>query len=167
MTRILQRFCDIVDLVAGFLLGVVTLLIVASTVARYFFAYAIPDAFDLSRYLIGACLMWGYASIGLRGGHIAVDAFWEISGARARKVIDFIAWALLLFFTVLLTYQMFFRLRSAYLSNEATFDLRLPAWPFIALIWVGCAVSIVTITASVILNRKQIPLEEAAEEQGL
>jgi len=167
MTRLLQRFCDIVDIVAGILLGTVTLLIVSSTVARYFFAYAIPDAFDLSRYLIGACLMWGYASIGLRGGHIAVDALWEVSGARGRKAIDFIAWALLLAFTILLTYQMFFRMRSAYFSNEATFDLRLPAWPFIALIWVGCAVSIITTTAALVLNREPTSLEKAAEEQGL
>src|SRR5690606_36386215 len=123
--------------------------------------------FDLSRYHIGACLMWGYASIGLRGGHISVDAIWELCGARGRKVIDFIAWALLLFFTVLLTSQMFFRLRSAYFSNESTFDLRLPAWPFIGIIWIGCAISIITIAASIILNRKQVPLEEAAEEQGL
>ena len=50
MNRIIQRFCETVDVVAGALLGLVTLLIVASTVARYFFAYAIPDAFDISRY---------------------------------------------------------------------------------------------------------------------
>ncbi len=152
MNRIIQRFCEGVDIVAGILLGLVTMLIVASTVARYFFAYAIPDAFDLSRYMIGACLMWGYASVGYRGGHIAVDIFYEISGPLWRKLLNGFAWATLLFFTALLAYQMYFRLVSAYASNESTFDLRLPAWPFIGLIWLGCVVSVVTITLSLLRN---------------
>ncbi len=152
MDTTIRRFCEAVDIVAGVLLGLVTLLIVASTVARYFFAYAIPDAFDLSRYLIGACLMWGYASVGYRGGHIAVDIFYEISGERGRRWINAVAWVMLLFFTALLAYQMFFRLTSAYRSNEATFDLQLPAWPFIGIIWVGCVVSVITIALSVVLN---------------
>ena len=166
MNRALNRFCEGVDIIAAILLGVVLLLIVVSTVARYFFAYAIPDAFDLSRYLIGACLMWGYASIGYRGGHIAVDIIHEISGPWGKKFLDFVAWALLLGFTILLAYQMWFRLRSAYLSNEATFDLRLPAWPFIAVIWVGAVVSIVTITASMLIKPAEAT-ETHPEEQVL
>ncbi len=152
MNRIIQRFCETVDVVAGLLLGLVTMLIVASTVARYFFAYAIPDAFDLSRYLIGACLMWGYASVGYRGGHIAVDIFYEISGPAVRKAINLFAWATLLAFTAMLAYQMYFRLISAYASNESTFDLRLPAWPFIGIIWAGCVVSVITIALSMVVN---------------
>jgi len=167
MNRALQRFCEIVDIVAGCLLGLVTLLIVASTVARYFFAYAIPDAFDLSRYLIGACLMWGYASIGYRGGHISVDILYEVLGKTGRKWLNTIAWASLLFFTIMLAYQMYFRLTSAYASNEATFDLRLPAWPFIALIWVGCVFSVVTIAAGAILNRNAESEHDITEGQGI
>ena len=142
MNRVLQRLCDSVDTVAGVLLGLVTLLVVASTIARYAFAVAIPDAFDISRYLIGACLMWGFASIGYRGGHIAVDVIYEMLSKRGRTVLNVIAWAFLLIFTMLMAYMMYFRLASAYASNEATFDLRLPAWPFIALIWLGCLVSV-------------------------
>lgn len=166
MNRAILRFCGVVDVVAGVLLGAVTLLIVTSTVARYFFAYAIPDAFDLSRYLIGACLMWGYASIGYRGGHIAVDIVHEIVGQRAKKVIDFIAWAFLFVFTLLLAYQMYFRLISAFRSNESTFDLRLPAWWFIAIIWAGCVVSVITTAASIFLNPDALA-EEHPEEQGI
>ncbi|MBP1844904.1 TRAP-type C4-dicarboxylate transport system permease small subunit [Rhizobium petrolearium] len=144
MHRYLERFSDAVDVIAGLLLGLCTLLIVVSTVGRYVFSWAIPDSFDLSRYLIGACIMWGFASLGYRGGHIAVDLLYEPLGPRGRRVLDFIAWALLLAFTAMLAYMMFFRLTGAYRSNEATFDLRIPVWPLVGLIWLGCASAVVT-----------------------
>jgi hypothetical protein len=60
----------------------------------------------------------------------------------------FIGWVLLLVFTVLLAYQSYFRLSSAYASNEATFDLQIPVWPFIGLIWLGFASAVVTTAAA-------------------
>jgi TRAP-type C4-dicarboxylate transport system permease small subunit len=144
MTRLIQRFCDGVDALAGILLGLCTVLVVATAIGRYSQLFTIPDAFDISRYLIGACIGWGFASLGYRGGHIAVDLLYEPLGPLGRRVLIFIGWVLLLVFTVLLTYQMFFRLNSAYVSNEATFDLQIPVWPLIALIWVGFASAVIT-----------------------
>jgi len=166
MTRALQRFCEIVDMVAGILLGFATLLVVATAVARYFFSFAIPDAFDITRLVIGACLMWGFASIGFRGGHITVDVLYEVVGERARKLLNAISWGSLLFFTALLAYQMYFRLTSAYASNEATFDLRLPAWPFIGVIWVGCLFAVITTTAAVLV-KPETDKEAHPEETGI
>jgi TRAP-type C4-dicarboxylate transport system permease small subunit len=144
MTRLIQRFCDGVDAIAGILLMLCTSLIVVSAFGRYALSWPVPDSFDVSRYLIGACMAWGYASLGYRGGHIAVDLFYEPLGPRGRKALVLIGWVLLLIFTVLLAYMMFFRLRSAYLSNEATFDLQIPVWPFIGLIWTGIVASVIT-----------------------
>ena len=149
MTRLIQRFCDSVDVIAGVLLGLCTVLIVVSAIGRYGFAKPIPDSFDISGYLIGACIAWGFASLGYRGGHIAVDLLYEPLGPRGRRVLVVIGWGLLLVFTVLLAYMLFFRLRSAYLTNEATFDLQIRVWPFIALIWVGFAAAVVTTVAAV------------------
>ena len=148
MIRLVQRFCDGVDAVAGLLLGVCTVLVVATALGRYTQQFTIPDAFDISRYLLGACIGWGFASLGYRGGHIAVDLLYEPLGPGGRRVLNFMAWLLLLVFTVLLAYMMFFRLRSAYLSNEATFDLQIRVWPFIGLIWIGFASSVVTTIAA-------------------
>ncbi|MEO3386793.1 TRAP transporter small permease [Mesorhizobium sp. CAU 1741] len=150
MLRTIERFCELVELVAGILLGAVMMLIVASTAGRYLFAWTIPDSFDMSRLLIGACIMWGLASIGYRGGHIAVDLVYEMAGGRMRRLIDLFAWAVLLGFTVMLTWMLWYRVTGAYTSNESTFDLRLPVWPLIALIWVGCAVSVITVGLSIL-----------------
>lgn len=151
MSRLIQRFCDGVDAIAGILLGLCTLLIVVTAIGRYAQLFTIPDSFDVSRYLIGACMAWGFASLGYRGGHIAVDLLYEPLGPTGRKVLIFIGWLLLLIFTVLLASMLFYRLTSAYESNEATFDLQIPVWPFIGLIWVGFTSAV--ITTAIALNR--------------
>ena len=145
MKRLIERFCEAVDLVAGILLGLCTILIVISTAGRYLFSWAVPDAFDLSRLLIGACVMWGFASVAYRGGHIAVDLLWEALSRRWKVVLDVFAWATMLLFTVLLTVMTYHRVASAYASNEGTFDLRIPVWPMLGLIWLGCAASVITL----------------------
>jgi len=149
--RFLERFSLGIEKIAGILLGVVTVLIVVSSLGRYVFALPVPDAFDLSRFLVGAAIMWGFASVGYRGSHIKVDLFVEMMPARLRRVCDLFAWLVLGLFTVLLFWKMWGRAASAFASGEATFDLRLPAWPMIALIAAGVAVSILTIGARILL----------------
>jgi len=149
--RFLERFSRGIEKVAGVLLGLVTVLVVVSSLGRYVFALPVPDAFDLSRFLIGAAIMWGFASVGYRGSHIKVDLFVEMIPARLRRVCDLFAWLVLGVFTVLLFWKMSGRAASAYASGEATFDLRLPAWPMIVLIAAGVGVSIITIGARILL----------------
>jgi TRAP-type C4-dicarboxylate transport system, small permease component len=145
MRHVLEKFCTGVEIIAGVLLGLCTLLIVVSTAGRYLLSWPVPDAFDISRLLIGACIMWGFASVCYRGGQIAVDIVWELLPRRGKIVLDLFAWAMLFFFTVLLAYQTYFRVASAYRSNEGTFDLRIPVWPMLGLIWLGCAAAVITL----------------------
>ena len=148
---ILDRVALVIEKVAGVLMGLVTVLVVASAVGRYLFAYPLPDAFDISRFALGAAIMWGFASVGYRGSHIKVDLLAEALPASVRRWIDLFAWAVLLLFTSLLAWKMFARLSSAAKSGEATMDMRIPAWPFITVIWLGVAVSILAILARLIL----------------
>lgn len=149
MNRALDLFCRSVETIAGMLLGAVMLLVVVSTLGRYLLAWPVPDSFDLSRLMLGACLAWGFAVIGLRGGHIQVDLLAEAAGPRLRRAIDVFAWGLLWLLAALLAWKMFDRVASALASGETTFDLRLPIWPFLALIWSGIAASLITIGVKV------------------
>lgn len=151
LQRILERIAHGIEVVAGTIMGLVTILVVASATGRYLFAYPLPDAFDMSRLLLGAAIMWGFASVGFRGSHIKVDILAERLPAGPRRWVDAFAWTLLLIFTVLLTWKMFGRVSSAAISNESTMDLRLPAWPMMGLIWLGVAVSLPAILARLIL----------------
>ncbi len=166
MIPALERLCEIVEKVAGLLLAACTVLIVVSSVGRYLFAWPVPDAFDISRLLIGACIMWGFASVGYRGGHIKVDLFVEMMPNHWRRWVDLFAWTLLLVFVVLLTWKMSERVVSAYASNEATFDLRLEVWPLMALIWTGTALTILTVAVRIYLiatGQGTLEHSEAAE----
>jgi C4-dicarboxylate transporter, DctQ subunit len=147
--RIIEAFCNAVDRVAGLLIAVVTLLVVASAFGRYFLASPIPDAFDLSRLLLGACIMWGFAAVGYRGGHISVDMVVEFLPPRARKWIEVFAWTVLLVFVGLLVWKMYGRVHSAWRSGEATFDLRLPVWPIMGVIWLGAVASLGTVSVRI------------------
>jgi TRAP-type C4-dicarboxylate transport system permease small subunit len=151
LARFLERLSLWIEKVAAIFLAAITLIVVTSAVGRYGFAQSIPDAFDISRLLLGATIMWGFASLGFRGSHIKVDLFAEIMPERGRRLVDITAWLVLLAFTVALVIMMFVRLKGAYFSGEATFDLRLPLWPFFALIWAGAAVSLVTISARIVM----------------
>jgi TRAP-type C4-dicarboxylate transport system permease small subunit len=147
----LERLSHAIEVVAGIIMGLVTVLVVASAVGRYLFAYPLPDAFDLSRLLLGAAIMWGFASVGYRGSHIKVDLVAEMLPRGPRRWIDTIAWGVLLFFTALLAWKMFGRISSAAISNESTMDLRMPAWPLMGFIWLGVMVSLPAILARLIL----------------
>lgn len=149
--RILDFFCRGVEAIAALLLGAVTLLVVVSTLGRYLFALPVPDSFDISRLMLGACLSWGFAVIGLRGGHVQVDLLAEAAGPRLRRAIDALAWGALLVFAMLLAWKMFDKVLSTRASGETTFDLRLALWPFVALIWAGLMASIVTIGTKLVL----------------
>jgi len=145
--RNLERFSKGVDVIAGICLGVVTMLVFVSAIGRYLFSFPIPDAFDLSRLLLGVAVMWGLASIGFRGGHIAVDLIAQVVPPRAGRMMEAFGWAVLLVFTIALAYKLFGRVSSAYNSYESTFDLRWPVWPWLALAWAGVVVSIFTVAA--------------------
>ena len=143
LTDLLSRVTRGVEITAGLCLAVITVVIFASAIGRYLFAYPIPDSFDIARLLLGITVMWGFAALGFSGRHITVDILAEAVSSRLRQMIDLMGQAVLLGFSILLTWKMFTRLASAFASHEATFDLRLPVWPFLAMIWLGALASIV------------------------
>lgn len=151
LLKFLVSSCRQAELVAAMLMAVITAIVVLSAITRYFFAYPLPDVFDVSRLLLGATIMWGFASVGYHGTHIKVDLVAEMLPQAVRRWTDTIAWSLLLLFTVLLAWKLFGKVTGAYSSGESTAQLRLPVWPFYLLIWTGVAFSVLTTLARLIL----------------
>jgi TRAP-type C4-dicarboxylate transport system permease small subunit len=147
----LDRLATLIERIAGLFLAVITVLVFASALGRYAFAAPIPDAFDIARLMLGVAMLWGFASVGYRGAHIKVDLVAELLPVRVRLWLDVLASLVLLLFTLLLAWMLLGRVASAYASNEATFDLRLPVWPWLALIWLGVIASVLTISTRIVL----------------
>ena len=140
----LDRFSAMIEFIAALSLALVTVLIFASAIGRYLFAKPIPDAFDISRFLLGASVMWGFAVLGFRGGHISVDIVAEAVPGRVRKWMDVFAQLVLLAFTILLAWKIHARVAGTMTSGEATFDLRLLVWQWLGLIWLGTVAAVIT-----------------------
>lgn len=147
---LMRHTASAVETIAALCLAVVTVIVFASALGRYLFAAPIPDAFDISRLLLGLSVAWGYAVLGFRGGHICVDLLVETLPRRARHLVEIFAQTVLLVFTAALAWKVFGRVASAYASQEATFDLRIPTWPLIGSIWLGIAVAVLTTLAGLI-----------------
>ncbi len=168
MRKLMDIFCRSVDLIAGILIGIATLVVVVSVVARYLFASPIPGAYDIARLLIGACIMWGFAAIGFKGGHITVDLLFEWLSARGRRLLNLFSGMILLSFVILLTWKMLARVLSARASGEATFDIGLPLWPFLALIWAAVVASTITVSIRLWLlatSKGDDPFAESSNSQ--
>src|SRR6476469_7645770 len=132
-----DRFIDSIELIAAFFVGIVAADIFISVLLRYFFSVQIPDAYDFGRLLLGILIFWGIAATSYRGTHITVDLVWANVNERWQRYIDVFATLVLLFVVTVQTYTLFDKVTSTYMSNLATFDLRLPVWPWFAVAWIG------------------------------
>ena len=77
MNRVyMDRFIDTIEWIAAGFVGIVAANIFVGVLLRNVFSYAIPDAFDFGRLLLGILIFWGIAATSYRGGHITVDLVW-------------------------------------------------------------------------------------------
>ena len=138
MKRIyMDRFIDTIEWIAAGFVGIVAANIFLGVLLRNLFSYAIPDAFDFGRLLLGILIFWGIAATSYRGGHITVDLVWANASPKYQRMIDVFATLVLLFVVTVQTYTLFDKVRGTYYDHVLTFDLRLPVWPFFAVAWAG------------------------------
>jgi TRAP-type C4-dicarboxylate transport system permease small subunit len=142
--RVVRGAILLIERIAGIVLGIVTVLIVASSVGRYLFANPVPDTFDVSRLVLGVAIAWGLASLGFHGTHIKVDLLAHALPRVWRNAVNFFAWAVLLGFTLLLTWKIWERVQAAMSGGDATMELRLAHWPFFLGIWLGIVAAVFT-----------------------
>ena len=133
----MDRFIDGIELIAAFFVGIVAADIFISVLLRYFFSVQIPDSYDFGRLLLGILIFWGIAATSYRGTHITVDLVYANVGTLARRCIDVFATLVLLFVVSVQTYTLFDKVVTTRADHVATFDLRLPVWPFFLVAWIG------------------------------
>ncbi len=124
---------------AGAFLAFVTALTFVSVALRYLFAWSIPDAYDLGRNFLGILIFWGIAVTSYRGDHITVDLLWGALPRRGRHALDLLGTGVSLVCLAAFAWAMAGKVLDTRASAEATYDLRLPVWPFYAVAWIGIA----------------------------
>ncbi|MBI2525238.1 MAG: TRAP transporter small permease [Candidatus Rokubacteria bacterium] len=133
----MERVVLWVERVAGASLAAVALLVFVSVMLRDLFSLDLPDSFDFSRYLQGIAIFWGLAVATYRNAHITVDVVWELSGNAWRRAIDLVAAVVNLLFMGLFAYMLVERFTVVQRAHQLTSDLKLPIWPFYAILSAG------------------------------
>jgi TRAP-type C4-dicarboxylate transport system permease small subunit len=141
--RPVERFIAFIELAAAGFLAVVTALTFVSVILRYFFAWAIPDSYDLTRLLLGIIIFWGIAVASYRGDHITVDLLWSVMPPWARRATDTFAALLTLIALGAFAWMFGEKVIDTYRDHVATFDLRQPVWVYYFVAWIGLASAIV------------------------
>lgn len=134
-----ERFIALIEMTAAGFLAVVTALTFVSVILRYFFAWAIPDSYDLTRLLLGILIFWGMAVASYRGDHISVDLLWGAVPPWAQRAIDTFASLVTLIALCAFTWMFGEKVIGTRADHVATFDLREPVWIFYFIAWLGLA----------------------------
>jgi TRAP-type C4-dicarboxylate transport system permease small subunit len=141
----MDRFIDMIELIAAGFVGLVAADIFLSVLLRYFFATSIPDSYDFGRMFLGILIFWGIAATSYRGAHITVDLLWEFANRRWKRVIDVFATSVLLLVVTVQTIMLFDKVTATRAQNVLTYDLHLPTWPFFLVAWLGDVSAVILI----------------------
>ena len=133
----MDRIIDAIEWCAATFVGIVAVNIFLAVVLRKFFAWQIPDSYDVGKMLLGTLIFWGIAATSYRGSHITVDLVWTAANARWKRFIDVFATLVLLFVVTVHTFTLFDKVAQTRADNVLTYDLHLPTWPFFAVAWAG------------------------------
>jgi TRAP-type C4-dicarboxylate transport system permease small subunit len=141
----MDRIIDAIEWCAATFVGIVAANIFLAVLLRKFFAWQIPDSYDIGKMLLGTLIFWGIAATSYRGSHITVDLVWSAAGPKARRAMDVFATLVLLFVVTVQTVMLFDKVRATYVDHVLTYDLNLPTWPFYAVAWLGDVSAVVLI----------------------
>jgi TRAP-type C4-dicarboxylate transport system permease small subunit len=137
-----DRFIDLIEVTAAGFLAVVTVLTFVSVILRYFFSWAIPDSYDVTRLLLGILIFWGMAVASYRGDHITVDLIWSAVPRWTQRAMDAVSALVTLVGMAAFTWMFAEKVLDIRAAHTGTFDLRQPVWPYYFVAWIGLAAAV-------------------------
>jgi TRAP-type C4-dicarboxylate transport system permease small subunit len=108
-------------------------------ILRYFFSWAIPDSYDITRLLLGILIFWGMAVASYRGDHITVDLLWTSVPPWAQRAMDVFSALVTLVGMTAFTWMFAEKVIDMRANHIGTFDLREPVWVYYLVAWIGLA----------------------------
>ena len=139
----MDRLVRIIEVLAGYSLGLIAAVIFCEALLRYLFRVQIPDAYTIASQLQGMAIFWGFATATFAGRHITVDLFWEMSSPRVALVMDTVADLISAGFFMALVLMLYRKVETLYLSGEVTNSLDLVLWPFVLIASLGILCSFI------------------------
>jgi TRAP-type C4-dicarboxylate transport system permease small subunit len=129
------------ETIAAIFLLLIALIISGNVLLRDVFSMSVPDWYDGARLLLGIAMFWGISLATYHGGHICVDAVWEMLNKVNRRRMDILASLLTLTFLAPLAWMVWGKVMTT--GTQATSDLRLPLMWFFAVAASGAVVAVI------------------------
>ncbi|WP_040325113.1 TRAP transporter small permease [Aurantimonas manganoxydans] len=120
------------------LLGVVVV-VTAGVVSRYAFGAPLLGVNEIVELTAVALVMSALPYCTARGDHVAIDVFDPILGAWGRLIGDVLSRAIAIVILAVLTHRAALKVLDALEWGDATNMLRMPLWPYYAILAAGAA----------------------------
>lgn len=161
LSAIVDRTSRILAVVAGLLLVMMVSVICAGVVSRYFFASPILGVNEIVQLNAVALAMLALPYVTHARGHVRADIFDKFIGQLGRFAGDIITRLLSIVALGFLVTRSWTKASEALEYGDATNMLALPIWPFVGLIVVGAAITIMVFAVEIIEVMKRMrPLDE-------
>lgn len=157
------RIVSFVERVGSLVLAVIATLTFVSVFMRYLFNAPIPDAFDFSRLLMGAVILWGLAAASYYGEHIQFEALWSFASPKWKRIIDLGATLVTLGSIALLSVMLAIKVHDSYLDHVTTSGLSIPLWPFHLFAWLGAVLATLLLVTRMVRLIAGAPLSDAEQ----
>jgi len=113
-----ERITRVGAIAGGAMLLIASIIICIDITTRYFFAWTVGGADELSGYALAISSAWGLSAAVLTRSHIRIDTIYVRVSARARALLDLASLAAFIFFFALITYYAWGVLRQSWQSDS-------------------------------------------------
>ena len=125
----------------------------------------ITDSMDMTQLLLGLIIYGGMSYLESNRGHVRVDMFLLMMPPALRKIVEGIIYLLSTVILGMVVYAYVLNIGPDYRSRAGTQVLRIPQWPFKAVVAIGIFLFAVTFLVHTIAIFKGDIKTEAPEEE--
>ncbi|MBI2203467.1 MAG: TRAP transporter small permease [Candidatus Rokubacteria bacterium] len=137
-------------LLAGLLLVALALATVLDALLRYALARPIPGTFEATELLLAVIIFSALPYTNVTDGHVSVDFLTQRLGARAQYAVIAVNAVVTAALLALVTAQMIGLADEFWRTSRTTITARIPVFPFLAVVTVAAALSVVAFLVAAI-----------------
>ena len=135
-----RTLSKVTNIVAGVVLVAMMFLTAADVLLRYVFRKPISGSLELTEYMMVIVTGFGIAWCALQKGHVRVELVTSRFSPRIQSILSCITSFLAFALFILISWQTFEYIFFKYDSRITSSVLLIPLFPFIGLLFIGCAI---------------------------
>ena len=156
LKRVINPLVRIINYVAAGVLALMMFITAADVLLRYIFNRPLSGTWELTSYMMAVVVSFGLSYCALVKGLISVEVLTSRFSHRVQAVLNCFTYFLSTCFFLLVTWQSILYINLMFESNLVSAVLRIPAFPFIAALALGCLVFTMVLLADFLEYLSQV-----------